>query len=59
MWLAIYVGVFPSELRPPALHGDKLERISAPFAARSIVATKASWDAEMNRLLREATMEEE
>jgi hypothetical protein len=50
--------VFPSKLRPPVLHMDTLEKMSASFAARSIGATKASGDEEMDRLLWEATMEE-
>ena len=37
---------------------DTLEKMSASFAARSICATKASGDSEMDRLLWDATMEE-
>ena len=50
--------VFPAKLRPPVLHMDTLEKMSASFSARSIGATKASGDAEMDRLLWDATMEE-
>ena len=50
--------VFPSKLRPPVLHMDTLEKMSASFAARSIGATKASGEAAMDRLLWDATMDE-
>ena len=56
-WLPM-LGVFPSKLRPPVLHMDTLEKMSASFAAHSIGATKASGDKEMDRLLWEATMDE-
>ena len=50
--------VFPLKLRPPVLHMDTLEKMSASFDARSIGATKASGDEEMDLLLWEATMDE-
>ena len=50
--------VFPLKLRPPELHVGTLELMSASFSARAISSTLPSGDAQLDRLLWQATMEE-
>eukprot|EP00435_Cladocopium_sp_Y103_P075157 s92_g54.t1 len=56
-WLPMS-GVFPAQLRPPDLHVDTLQRMSASFTARTLTATKSSGDSEMDEMLWKATLDE-
>eukprot|EP00435_Cladocopium_sp_Y103_P073752 s20_g45.t1 len=50
--------VFPPLLRPPDLHVDTLQRMSASFTARSLAATKPSGNDELDEMLWQATLDE-
>eukprot|EP00435_Cladocopium_sp_Y103_P042438 s2135_g11.t1 len=51
-------GVFPPMLRPPDLHVDTLERMSASFTARAVASTRATNDVDLDKKLWQATLEE-
>ena len=51
-------GVFPSKLRPPELHQETLAVMSASFTAQTVASTKPSGDADLDKRLWEATMDE-
>ena len=50
--------IFPSKMRPPQLHVETLEKMSASFSARTVGATKPSGDAALDDMLWQATMDE-
>ena len=51
-------GVFPPKLRPPELHVETLNTMHASFTARTLSATTASPDAELDKALWSATLDE-
>eukprot|EP00435_Cladocopium_sp_Y103_P074393 s19_g48.t1 len=51
-------GVFPPLLRPPDLHVDTLEKMCASFTARTVASTKPTNDAELDKMLWQATLDE-
>jgi hypothetical protein len=50
--------IFPSKMRPPQLHVETLDKMSASFSARTVGATKPSGDAALDDMLWQATMDE-